>query len=173
MKEYKASLNVLGKIITFSVAALFIFLGYLGIRTVVKNPDDTVLLYTQIAIMLFLLLIFIFSYLFAPKAYKISEDALIVIRPFSNKKFMFSNIKEVRFIENSFKTAGIRTFGVGGLFGYYGKFYFNNIGSVNMYATKFKNRVLITLKDDKKIIITPDDLNFSSDLKEKMALVAE
>ncbi|MEX0811202.1 MAG: PH domain-containing protein [Chitinophagales bacterium] len=167
--EYKASLNTLGKIITGLVILFFIYMGYESISSFIKTPDDTTVLYPQIGAFVLLFLVIVFSYLFAPKAYKITDSELQVLRPVGNKKFKLSDISEVRFVENSLKTVGIRTFGVGGLFGYYGKFYFKDIGSVNMYATKLGNRILITMKDDKKIILTPNDLNFSSDLKEKMA----
>jgi hypothetical protein len=52
----------------------------------------------------------------------------------------------------------IRTFGVGGLFGYFGKFHTPNIGHITFYATQRVNKVLIVTKQGKKIILTPDDI---------------
>ncbi len=51
----------------------------------------------------------------------------------------------------------IRKIGVGGLFGYYGKFVKRSFGSMTFYATRRNNYVLVTMTDDRKIIITPDD----------------
>jgi hypothetical protein len=75
-------------------------------------------------------------------------------------------MKEVRKLEN-FETRGtLRTFGVGGLFGYFGKFYIPSIGSCTFYATQSKNKILITTHNDHKIILTPDDLSLAVQLEQ-------
>ena len=51
----------------------------------------------------------------------------------------------------------IRTFGVGGLFGYYGQFYNSKIGSMTWYATRQNNTVLVRTIDNKNIVLTPDE----------------
>ena len=51
----------------------------------------------------------------------------------------------------------VRTFGVGGLFGYFGKFANRALGSMTLYATRRNNYVLIITTDERKIIITPDE----------------
>ena len=61
-----------------------------------------------------------------------------------------------REISNNDMGLTIRTFGVGGLFGYFGKFFNSKIGRLTMYGTRRNNTVLIET-DNKKIILTPDD----------------
>ncbi len=51
----------------------------------------------------------------------------------------------------------IRTFGVGGLFGYYGEFVNWKLGNMTWYATRRDKTVLIETVDDKKLIVTPDE----------------
>ena len=51
----------------------------------------------------------------------------------------------------------IRTFGVGGLFGYFGKFRNSKIGTMTWYATMRNQAILINLKDGQRIVITPDN----------------
>ncbi len=51
----------------------------------------------------------------------------------------------------------IRTFGVGSLFGYYGKFANTKLGSMTWYATRKDKTVLVRTIDNKKIILTPDE----------------
>jgi hypothetical protein len=51
----------------------------------------------------------------------------------------------------------IRTFGVGGLFGYYGKFANTKLGSMTWYATRKDRAILVRTIDNKKIILTPDE----------------
>lgn len=60
----------------------------------------------------------------------------------------------------------IRTFGVGGLFGNYGKFYTQGLGNITMYGTQNKNFILIKT-ENKKILITPDDLRIIDHLKSR------
>lgn len=42
------------------------------------------------------------------------------------------------------------------MFGYTGKTYLNGVGILRWYATRKDNTVLITTRDHRKIIITPD-----------------
>lgn len=62
----------------------------------------------------------------------------------------------------------IRTFGNGGLFGYYGKFHSSKLGSMTLYATQSKNRILIKTIHGSQIMITPDDLSLVEALQEKI-----
>ena len=51
----------------------------------------------------------------------------------------------------------VRTFGVGGLFGYYGCFANFTFGSMTWYATRKDKAVLITTNTNKKVLVTPND----------------
>ncbi len=51
----------------------------------------------------------------------------------------------------------IRIFGVGGLFGYFGKFANKEMGNMTWYATRRDKTVLVTTTGNKKIIVTPDE----------------
>lgn len=61
----------------------------------------------------------------------------------------------------------IRLFGVGGLFGYYGKYYNFKMGHMTLYTTQKRNRILMTMITGKKIIISPDDLNIIIEFKKR------
>jgi hypothetical protein len=50
----------------------------------------------------------------------------------------------------------VRLFGVGGMFGYYGKFYSFALGNENWYATDM-NRAVLLETDTGKFVVTPDD----------------
>lgn len=78
----------------------------------------------------------------------------------------FDDIEQVRAVEEGEMNGLIRTFGVGGLFGYFGKYYANRIGNMTLYATQRKNRILIITKQHKKIVITPDDLSMLEKLEQ-------
>ncbi len=55
--------------------------------------------------------------------------------------------------------ASVRLFGVGGLFGYYGKYANHVLGRTTWYATRRDTPVLLETMDDKKYILTPNDPN--------------
>ena len=52
---------------------------------------------------------------------------------------------------------GFRLFGVGGLFGYFGKFVYYKIGSVDLYSTNKSNQVLIRFSGHKQIVLSPEN----------------
>jgi hypothetical protein len=53
--------------------------------------------------------------------------------------------------------SSVRTLGVGGLFGYFGKFANIKLGSMTWYATRTDRTVLVRTVDNRKIILTPDE----------------
>lgn len=67
-----------------------------------------------------------------------------------------ADIKSVELIEKATLSGTIRTFGVGGLFGWYGKFANSQLGNMTWYLTRRDKPVLILKKDSKKILISPD-----------------
>ena len=76
-----------------------------------------------------------------------------------------SAITEARILNSNEMSGLIRTFGNGGLFGYYGKFYNTKLKHLTLYTTQRKNRILIETSQSKKIVISPDDLSFVEKLK--------
>lgn len=68
-----------------------------------------------------------------------------------------SQIMSAALLDEESLKGSIRTFGVGGLFGYFGKYFNRTLGSMTWYATRKDNFVLILTNDDKKIILTPNE----------------
>lgn len=68
-----------------------------------------------------------------------------------------SHIKSLQLLDKKKLKGAIRTFGVGGLFGYYGKFANSTLGSMTWYATRMDKAILIETIANKKIIVTPDE----------------
>jgi hypothetical protein len=91
--------------------------------------------------------------------YSIENDLLIIHRKAGNIVIPFSEIKHSTTLSDQEMKGTIRTFGVGGFFGYWGSFSVPSIGSTKLYATQMRNYVLIVLQNDKNIIITPDDVS--------------
>ncbi|MBW7943281.1 MAG: hypothetical protein H3C64_13055, partial [Candidatus Kuenenia stuttgartiensis] len=88
--------------------------------------------------------------------------------PVRKIKIDFREIENVRLLENRETIGLLRVFGVGGLFGYFGKYYNSKIGSVNLYTSQRKNRILISTLGGNKYIISPDNLDLLKYLKSNM-----
>jgi membrane protein YdbS with pleckstrin-like domain len=109
----------------------------------------------------------LFVFLFSIKNYTIENNSLHINRWLNKVKIPFAEIKTVKVVSDTDMGLVFRTFGVGGLFGYLGKFSSSKLGSLTYYATQNKNRVFIELHDGKKLLITPDDLGLAEHLNTK------
>lgn len=149
---YKASLDKMAIAITIFVTILFTAI-ILGHNYFLKFRGST---FSTIAIIV-CIISYAVSYAFRPVNYTINFRELIIHRPVLDVKINRSDIENAKVLDAN-KTRGfIRTFGVGGLFGYFGKYRNNDLGNMTWYATQRKNYVLIEKVNGKKIILTPDD----------------
>ena len=149
---YKTSLDNLAKGITIGVTALFAAI-IIGQYSIIKDEEQALPIYTAVA----LLLIYFISYAFSPINYQLNNDTLIIHRLLSDVKIDRKQIKSVELLGKDEIGWAIRTFGVGGLFGYYGKFANKKLGSMTWYATRKDRTVLVLTVENKKIILTPNE----------------
>jgi hypothetical protein len=162
--EYKASRDKTVHIITVGVIILFVFLGYKSIMGLVHANRNLIPIFIYSSIITFLIGTISLSFLYAPRKYYVTLDNVIIHRPLSDKTIPIDSIIQIRPISKTELKGTIRTFGVGGLFGYYGKFYSKGLGSFTMFGTQSKNYILIKTKN-KKIVITPDDIGIIEHVK--------
>lgn len=161
MKEYHASFDLTTKIVTAVIAVLNIPFIYYTYHNFSKSPDE-IWIRIGLGLMLGLVISMIpITYLFHTKFYTLTTEALLIHRPLSIKTILLRDIDQVRIPDQSEFSGTIRTFGVGGIFGYYGKFYNTALGHMNWFVTQRQNRILITLKSGKKIVISPDDTSLA------------
>lgn len=111
-----------------------------------------------------LFFITVFCYYFSTSGYRITNDKLIIERPVGKKIISLKNLQDIYSYQKIEKGFTIRTFGNGGLFGYFG--YFNNdeIGRFKLYSTKGSAFVILDFGKE-KIGISPDDPEFIEALK--------
>lgn len=150
---FKATLDKTSKLLTVGITLLF-----LGITIGPKlfgKPGNTEI---PIFISFVLFLTYVISYSFSPKSYEINETNVIIKRAFNNVTLNRSQIKDILKIENGKLYWSIRTFGVGGLFGYFGKFWSKEFGNMTWYATRRDKAIMIITKENKKIVLTPDEV---------------
>lgn len=151
-KIFSVSLDSFAKNIT-SILPLII-LGLVLIPLNSKNEKDIIESIFPLAIVFFVYLI---CFLYRPIDYRTTDSQLIVSRLIKKVVLDKSEVLNVELLTNEDLKWTIRTFGVGGLFGYFGKFRNSKIGNMIWYATRRNNAILISLKDGQKIVITPDD----------------
>ena len=149
---YKTSLDNLAKIVTIMTTIIFATI-IIAQFSLLRNEGNSV----PISTIILLALIYFGIFSFRPINYKLTVDELIIHRPLSDVKILRDEIKSVEQIDKSKLSWAVRIFGVGGLFGYWGKFSNAKLGSMTWYATRKTNVVLVTTIYNKKIILTPNE----------------
>ena len=167
--EYKASFDTLTKTISLIVAIVFAFVAINSV-TILCNANKSSVILLHIFILLSLIATMLVCYLYSTDKYYIGSTELIIKRPIGEREILISDITEIRLVEEDELNGLIRTFGSGGLFGYFGKFYNSRFGFITLYTTQLKNRVFIRTKSGKKIIISPDDVSIVDKLKALLSI---
>ncbi len=146
---YKASLDTVAKVITAGVTILFACL--ILSSTIDDSRSDA-----SIYIPAILLIAYIGAWFYSPLKYAITGNSIVIYRPIGSITLPRTSILKAEIQPKGFPFA-IRTFGVGGLFGYFGSFYNFDSGNMKWYVTNRNNTIVITTKHGKKIVISPDE----------------
>lgn len=149
---YKTSLDKFAKAVTIGVTLLFATIIVIQYSTIRVSGGILPILTTMA-----LLVIYLVAFAWRPINYEVTTDNLTIYRLISNVKIELSHIKSVELVDKEKTGKSIRIFGVGGLFGYYGKFANHEMGNMTWYATRRDKTVLVKTVDNKQIILTPDE----------------
>ena len=99
----------------------------------------------------------------APQRLEIGESQIVVLRRYQSIVIDRNEIKSIEKLPENAMRGAIRTGGVGGLFGFYGKYYTRSIGSFSLYATGSDNLFLIRKWDGKNVVVAcaePDKMEY-------------
>jgi hypothetical protein len=165
MKEYKASLDGLAKALTF-IVYLIVLAVALSRFVYTKDAGSFEMNYDKWAFLIALIVLFS-AYPYRVKKYIITDDSLIVKRLIGSKKIPLKEIASARLLETGELKLILRTFGSGGFYGYFGKYYDSHLGVMTFYTTQRENRILVELKNGKKIVLSPDDVTMVDALQPK------
>jgi hypothetical protein len=149
---YKASLDKITKVMTIIVTVLMV--GAMFSPAFSPEKAGKVMPFVLSG---FIIISYLLAYLFRPLRYSVSGDKLTIHRPIGNVVINKSDIEQVVALSSDDLKMTIRTFGVGGLFGFYGWFYNTRLGKMTWYATRRTDAVLVKTKASKKIVLTPDE----------------
>lgn len=93
-------------------------------------------------------------FVFMIRGYSVTEDEILIHRLGWATRFDLQALHDVYAGPGS-TVGSVRTFGVGGLFGYLGWFRNATLGSYRAYATNEANTVVLEF-DGKTVVVTPD-----------------
>ena len=144
---------------------MFTVIGQKNVRAIIAADGELIPTLIHGGVLLLFIGIIVGGYLYSTKSYTVTNDALIIHRPISDRVIKLSEIVEIRTVDAADFSGTIRTFGNGGLFGYYGKYYNSKIGNMTWYVTQQKNKILVQIKQGDKIIISPDDIGLVKKVK--------
>lgn len=158
--RYSASLDKTTKIITSAITILFVGILVYELRTFTAGEWGGFIISTAI-----LAITYASAYIYRPTGYTVTEHELIVHRPINNVRYDRETVESVQVIVKKDLQFTIRTFGVGGLWGYYGHFYNSVYGKMRWYITRRDHLVLIKTANKKTILLSPDDIDsFTNEL---------
>ena len=109
-------------------------------------------------VQLLLFVTFALSYVYSPRSYRVDGKTLVVCRPVGSVRVSLENVRELRPTTKDDFRGGIRLWGSGGLFGYYGLFRTSRLGRCTFYVTNRKNTVVL-VTDQKTVLVSPDDVD--------------
>ena len=92
-------------------------------------------------------------YLWAPRAYTVTDNKIVVKRLIGDLQITAAQKPE----RWRWTWWGIRLFGSGGLYGYYGYFSFRGLGRVCMHATNRNNLVLVKDEKGRRFLLSPSE----------------
>lgn len=156
--QYNTSLDLTSRIVTILITVLFLVSIGFAIYKVISPGSSVDDLYGAIFATVLLLGIYCFCYLYRPVKYVITDGQLVVKRPIKDVVLNLSDLKQVRIASKQDLKWTIRTFGNGGLFGFYGKFRNSTFGNMTWYATRLSNYLVLFTTNAGKIVLTPDDI---------------
>src|SRR5205809_6718386 len=148
--SFSASLDRFAKLSTIAVCLALTAIVLRAFSYFDTNPFAAVLSLTAT------MAIIIVCLLCRPLEYILTDDSLIVRRVLKNVTIARKEITTVRSVGEKELKGLVRVFGVGGLFGYFGKYGGKKSGGIDMYATNRSNSIMIETSAQ-SLIITPDD----------------
>ncbi|WP_353721144.1 PH domain-containing protein [Dyadobacter sp. 676] len=152
--KYNASLDKTTRIITVAITVLFVGISVFEFLTFSGGARAGAYISTAI-----LVAVYGFAYFYRPVAYTLTDHHLTIHRPIGDLTYTRGTFEDVRTIPREDLKFTIRTFGVGGFWGYFGQFYNAVYGKMIWYVTRRDHLVLIKIKGKRTVLISPDNID--------------
>ncbi len=102
---------------------------------------------------LLLLTVVLITYGFSPRGFSLSPDGLRIHRPFGAHVLPYDRIRSARRAQPG-ELCGLRTFGSGGMFGFFGWFWSRRLGHYRAFVTNRREMVLV--EAERPYLLTPE-----------------
>ena len=102
-------------------------------------------------------IILLFLFLTAPRSYTVYERGILINSLLKSVKIPLADIDKVELLRKGDLESSIRSFGVGGFFGHFGKFHSKKYGEMTWYLTNKNHLVLLHTRDGKRVLLSPDN----------------
>lgn len=156
MSRFSATLDKNAKGITL-LSSIVMILPFITIGRYFNATHYWLVLLAPILI----LLAFTACILWRPTGYSLEPDELQVHRLIGDLKYPLTAIEQIDSVDIKDQGFGLRTFGSGGYFGYFGRFWYKKLGHISMYATNKEKLLLVELDNEvaskRYLIISPDE----------------
>lgn len=148
----KVNLSTSVKAITVFALLLVSVLGVAMPIYFIFNSGSKAELITNASILSIIVVAFLPVFMYAPKKIILTDECITVRRGSGSVSLPLNQISSVELFEND--ALGIRTFGVGGVLGYIGKFYSKKLGHYTAYVGNCSESFLITMRGGKKYLLS-------------------
>ena len=156
--DYKTSLDAPAKALTWAGCAIFGMLSLYQLYTYSRSSRETVDAVAAVVQIAFFAGIELFTWLYSPQGYSVRDGELVIHRPWKPVTIPLTEIRSVQLLspEDVSPFSGLRMFGVGGLFGYYGVFFLPRLGGyVRFYLRNKENPILLDTTGG-RLLLSPD-----------------
>jgi hypothetical protein len=154
--ECKSSMDKRTRLKTAVVFLFFVSITAVIFITPVKHSRFVIF---PIVSLLIYLIALIFGLYKTPISYKILNNNLLIISRFSKISINIQNIRSVRIFDHEDKRGLVRTFGAEGVIGNIGNYSSIKHKKMTILTSRDTNWILINTKDNKNLVISPDDLD--------------
>ena len=165
--DYKTSLDAPAKALTWAGCAIFGILSLYQLYTYSRSPREAVDAAAAAAQIALFVAVLLFTWLYSPQGYSVRDGELVIHRPWRPVTVPLSEIRSVQLVspEDVSPFSGLRVFGVGGLFGYYGTFFLPRLGGfVRLYLRNKENPILLDTTGG-RLLLSPDSADLILSLK--------
>lgn len=139
-------------VLTIIFMPILVLTDVFGLIQVVRGDVPYLL---GIGVVLIITLTIIISYGYAPLTITLSESSLVLRRGIGQKQFNYSDIERVEAYDN--KKIAARLCGIGGIFGFIGRYYVEGIGHYFSYVGDYSQAFYFQLKSGKKYMLSCED----------------
>lgn len=155
-RKYRVSMDALTSLITLVLIAITIYIVYGQTILFLEKKELNAIIVGAVLIVVMLLAI-----AFKPLCYILTEDKLVIKRLAGDISITKKDVKSAEILAAYKAGTLIRGFGIGGYFGYTGRYYSTKLGWLSMYATRRDKKMLITTNQGKQFILTPDETDLA------------